>query len=111
MDREILVKNIKIFCEKKGIKPTAACRESGAGRSFMSNLEGNGSIPSVEKIQLLANYLGVTTSELLGEEPRIADIPESELNEPLISKLVSLTPEEMEKVDAFVQGLIASRKA
>lgn len=32
-------------------------------------MKRKGTMPSVEKIRLLANYLGVTTSELLGETP------------------------------------------
>ena len=67
MDREILVQNIKLLCEKKGIKQTVACRESGVGVSFVNDIV-RGQTPSVAKVQMLANYLGVTTSELLGEE-------------------------------------------
>ena len=68
MDALKFVQNIKIYCEARGVKPTVACRESGVGTSFINNLEVRGSIPSVEKVQLLAQYLGVTTSQLLGEE-------------------------------------------
>lgn len=35
---------------------------------------------------------------------------ERELDMSLIKRLVQLTPDEMEKVDAFVQGLLASRQ-
>lgn len=38
-------------------------------------MERRGSIPSVEKVQLLARYLGVTTSELLGETSQAPAIP------------------------------------
>ncbi len=51
----------------KGVKPTVACRESGVGSSFINNIEARNQTPSVEKVQMLATYLGVTTSELLGE--------------------------------------------
>ena len=34
---------------------------------------------------------------------------ESELDEELVTRLTSLTPEERKQVDAFVQGLLASR--
>ena len=67
MDRENFVQNIKKFCERKGIKPTTACRESGVGSSFINDIV-RGQTPSVAKVQLLADYLGVTTSELLGEQ-------------------------------------------
>lgn len=68
MDTEKLVKNIKKFCDLKGIGYTAACRDSGAGKSLISQIETRGVIPSVEKVQMLATYLGVSTSELLGED-------------------------------------------
>ena len=67
MDAEKFVQNIKSYCELRGIKPTVACRESGVGTSFINNVE-RGQTPSVAKVQMLADYLGVTTSELLGEK-------------------------------------------
>lgn len=67
MDSLEFVQNVKKYCSLRGVKPTVACRESGVGTSFINNVE-KGSTPSVEKVQMLASYLGVTTSELLGEE-------------------------------------------
>lgn len=69
MDAQIFVQNIKYYCNIKGVKPTVACRESGVGSSFINNLE-RGQTPSVAKVQMLADYLGVTTSELLGEKTK-----------------------------------------
>ena len=68
MDIRKFVQNVKYYCDANGIKPTAACRESGAGERLLENVK-RGSEPSVGKVQLLAQYLGVTVSELLGEEP------------------------------------------
>ena len=67
MDIEKFVQNVKYYCAQNKVKPTVACRQSGVGQSFINNMESRGSIPSVEKVQQLAQYLGVTTSELLGE--------------------------------------------
>lgn len=67
MDKQIFVQNVKKYCKLKGVKPTVACRESGVGSSFINNIESRNQTPSVEKVQQLADYLGVTTSELLGE--------------------------------------------
>ena len=69
MDKENFVQNIKLYCARKDVKPTVACREAGVGTSFINNIEVRGQTPSVEKVQMLARYLGVTVSELLGEEP------------------------------------------
>lgn len=67
MDTERFVQNVKNICKLRGVLPTIACRESGAGKSLLSSVS-SGSIPSVEKVQLLAQYLGCTTSDLLGEK-------------------------------------------
>ena len=67
MNVEVFVQNIKYYCAKKGVKPTNACKESGVGASFISDIN-RGQTPSVAKVQMLADYLGVTTSELLGEK-------------------------------------------
>lgn len=61
--------------------------------------------------EVSAKY-GVSVAWLKGEtDEKNPPVPEDErkLNEELISRLVSLTPEEMQKVDAFVQGLLANR--
>lgn len=60
------MQNIKSICKLRGIAPTAACKESGVGASFINDIN-RGQTPSVAKVQLLAQYLGVTVSELLGE--------------------------------------------
>ena len=79
MDKALFVENVKKLCAIRGIKPTVACRESGAGRSLLTNLEQNGSLPSVEKVQMLAQYLGVTTSELLGEPIALSETIQSDI--------------------------------
>ena len=67
LDREIFVQNIKKWCVARNVKPTVACKEAGVGGSFISDIN-RGQVPSVAKVQSLATYLGVTTSELLGEK-------------------------------------------
>ncbi|HJB81107.1 MAG TPA: XRE family transcriptional regulator [Candidatus Flavonifractor intestinigallinarum] len=67
MDVMQIVENIQYYCDKKGVTPTVAGKESGAGKELVTNMKRKGTMPSVEKIRLFANYLGVTTSELLGE--------------------------------------------
>lgn len=71
MDKELFVQKVKMICSAKGIKPTNACKESGVGGSFINDIE-RGRVPSVSKVQMLADYLGVTTSELLGEASGIS---------------------------------------
>ena len=103
LDKEKFVQNIKKYCELKGIKPTVACRESGVGTSFINNIEGRGQTPSVEKVQQMAAYLGVTTSELLGEEDPCAEGPAQPY---LVMRYNALSPENQEKVMAFIEFLV-----
>ena len=77
MDRDVFVQNVKRYCDLKGVKPTIACAESGAGKNLMSEITKRGQTPSVERVQLLAQYLGCTVSDLLGETPSaLPDVPE-----------------------------------
>lgn len=68
MDNKKIVENIQRICKERGTTPTVAGEKSGAGKSLVSQLKTRGIMPSIEKFQMLAEYLGVTTSELLGEE-------------------------------------------
>jgi transcriptional regulator with XRE-family HTH domain len=68
MDKELLIKNITHYCVLRKMYPTRACEAAGVGKSFISDIR-RGKVPSVEKVQQLADYLGISTSELLGEEP------------------------------------------
>lgn len=102
MDKELFVKNVEKICGEKGIKPTVACVESGAGRNFLVQIKGRGSVPSVEKVQMLARYLGCTVSDLLGEQPpknAKAAAPEgSGLSEEFARIFQGLTPENQNKI-------------
>lgn len=49
-----------------------ACRESGAGEQLMANIK-KGSSPSIDRVEKLASYFGVTVSQLIGEDPEPND--------------------------------------
>ena len=70
--------------------------------------------PDPMKISALARLFGVSGDYLLDtdfaenkNEPAPAN--GNELDSGLVKRLMALTPDEIAKVDAFVQGLIASR--
>lgn len=105
MDATLFVQNIKKYCLLRGVKPTAACKESGVGTSFISDIN-RGQTPSVSKVQMLAEYLGVTTSDLLGEkkEPTAQGDGLSEGELALITLFRQLTPDQQEMVIRMVQA-------
>lgn len=99
MDKDFFVQKVKLLCLQKGIKPTNACKESGVGGSFLSDIN-RGQVPSVAKVQMLAEYLGVTVSELLGET--ISSKTPSCAPDILV-KFQQLTPENQKEVLAFIE--------
>ena len=80
MDKDLLLASIDYYCKAKKTKPTPACVEAGVGKSFISDIK-RGKIPSVAKVADLAAYLGVTTSDLVGDArdaPEDVQLPQDE---------------------------------
>ena len=101
MNPEIFVQNIKKRCAEMGVAPTAACKEAGVGTSFIRNVEVRGSIPSVDRVEKLAAYLGCTVSELIGEQPppgreapEPVTVPEDPLIREIMARVHDLTPDQ-----------------
>ena len=122
------------LCNETGKSPNAVATTCGVKSSGTVTGWSKGSIPRTPVLRKMANYFGVTVDYLLGnvsepflfldkkgllqiddvvlvgkKEKPLTYVDERLLDEQLIQRLCSLTPEELGKVDAFVQGLIASR--
>lgn len=103
----------------------AFCDQAGMNYSTVHNILHRGSLggASVNSVIVICDWLNIDFDALArgivlpkddkysyqNEQP--APISESELDVKLIDMLVSLQPDELAMVDAFVQGLIAARKA
>ena len=101
MNRDLFVQNIKKACAAKGVKPAVALRESGLDKSLINSIE-RGSEPSIGKVQVLAAYLGVTTSELLGEEKGPAPFPGLTAKEAIVMDKYRSKPELQPAVDILL---------
>ena len=100
MDKELFVQNIKTRCAAKGVKPTVACREAGVGVSFINDIE-RGQTPSVAKAQMLAQYLGCTVSDLLGEGPS-QQLPADTVTDEFARVFAQLSPKDQAELGAEV---------
>lgn len=98
MDKEKFVQNVKERCAKKGVKPTIALEESGAGKNLLGQLKNRGSFPSIERVQMLAQYLDCTVSDLLGEDPA----PPDPVRQEFIRLLDGMTAEQRNELFAFM---------
>lgn len=125
-----------VFCEKMG-RPTQKTWVTDWNRKDENGNPKPKNPPSPEEAAKMCVLLGTTpevillnkgateaeTAELQADIALVRDLldqqgtkkaptetSERELDMSLIKRLVQLTPDEMEKVDAFVQGLLASRQ-
>ena len=107
MDFNRLQKVISDCCERKGESARTAFVESGVGRSFYDNIN-KGSVPSVDKLQALAVYFGVSLDYLVGN----TDVPEVNRAEEtpqiaLARAIVALPPDKQEMISKLVADLAA----
>lgn len=94
----------------------------GVNLQSVSNWKNGVVVPHPKTRQKIADHFGITLAELDGDElPVLPEkgakktptdkIDERVLDAALVSRLCRLTQDELLRVDDFVQGILASRKA
>ena len=102
---QCMASRIKALCDEKRISINKMLTESQAGARTYHNML-SGSFPSADKLDKLANYLGVTTDYLLGrtDSPHPTNIT-NDINKQNNAKTVSiqtaLSTEEKELIESF----------
>lgn len=98
------------LCVEEGKSPNGVAKLLGFPSSSVTQWK-KGSTPRPAALQKIAEYFNVSVAFLLGSEQKEKPIANSDeqLDAELIMRLCQLTPDEIQKVDAFVQGLLASR--
>jgi len=66
-DTSLLIDKIEMLCRQAGITRTKMFDECGLNRHTYNNIK-SGSIPSVDKIAIIADYFHVSVDYLLGRE-------------------------------------------
>ena len=100
MNKELMISNVLKFCAAREIKPTVACSEAGVGKNFVTNMK-RGQTPSVAAVADLAAYLGVSTSDLVGDAQTPAELA------PLAAAWAELNEEGRERLIAYAEDLVA----
>ncbi|UUM61448.1 helix-turn-helix domain-containing protein [Streptococcus suis] len=67
-NKEIMAENIKHFMDRKGVDRNQLCADLDLKYMTVSDWINAKSYPRIDKIELLANYFGVSKSDLV--EPR-----------------------------------------
>ena len=100
MDKEALIGNIFKYAAENKESASHACIVAGCGKSFISDLR-RGQTPSVAKVADLAAYLGVSTSDLVGDAKKPADLA------PLAEAWAELNDEGRERLIQYAEDLVA----
>lgn len=116
-----VAERIKARAKQQGVVLKVMLAELGLGVNTMSNMR-HGKMIAADSLARIAAYLDCSVDYMLGstDDPtapgKIKKLPASDgeleeeaLDRELIARLCSLSAEELARVDAFVQGLLASR--
>lgn len=91
----------KGLCQSIGKSPSAVAEELGINKSNVSNWKNNGYVPRGEVIKVLADYFGVTTDYLLGNEPEEVEIsPQRKI---MYSLTDDLNEDQLEKINGMIK--------
>lgn len=104
-----IAENIKKLREAHHLSQAEFAKLLGVSDKAVSTWENGTRIPRMGVIQKMADLYGLQKTDIIEDKQPLTTKGEELLNESLIEKLRQLTPEEQAKVDAFVQGLLASR--
>lgn len=99
MDKDALISNIERFARSAGVSPSRACISAGLSKNFLSEVK-RGRMPNVAAIADLASFLGVSTSDLVGD---VRELPPQ-----LLQAWSQLNDEGREKLTDYAEDLAAS---
>lgn len=107
MGNEVFGKRVKELREKKKISMEQLATELGITKSRVNMWENSGTIPRGDLLIKLANFFGVTTDYLLGNnDDRAVSLTDAKLNS-LQRNLGKLNEEELCKAEGMLKAVFA----
>lgn len=113
---------IKQYREEQKMSMDAFAKKAGLSKAYISILERNYNPsskrppePTLEAIAAISAAIGSDFNDVImrldkKQKIMLPAIPsEEQLDNELVGRLCKLNPDELEKVDAFIQGILASR--
>ena len=105
--------NFKIKEARKlaGLSQGELAAKIGVARNTLSGYENGQHDPRSDVLKLIAAACGVTVDFLLGREEQKEKTPTEigkDLKSEVLEQIIQLTPDELDKVLAFVQGILAT---
>lgn len=121
MDNVHLSTTIKALCKSQNITVKKLLEDCRVSRNFIYDLEKKGQMPSIDKLEAIADYLDCSVDYLLGRKPSPEiennasaealppDTPLTPYQKQLIEFAESLTEEEVKKVLSYIRFVLSER--
>ena len=74
-NKEIMSANIRYYMEQKKVNSAEVCKALKIKQNTFSNWVNAKIYPRIDKIELLANYFGISKADLVEERPKEFDNP------------------------------------
>ena len=78
-NREVMARNIKKYMEKKGVTSADVCRALNFKTNTYSNWITGKIYPRIDKIELLAQYFGISKAALVEDSENIILSPKEQI--------------------------------
>jgi transcriptional regulator with XRE-family HTH domain len=105
MANEFFSVRVRQLRQQKGITMDDLAKTLGVTKSRISMWENNGTVPRSEVLIKLANYFGVTTDYLMGNDSSIAQDPTSARLNSLQRNLGKLSEEDLKKAEGVLKAV------
>ena len=105
-NREVMAKNIRNNMEKMGVNATEVCRALDIKQNTFSDWINAKTYPRIDKIEKMAQYFGISKSELVEEQSSIyydATLVERAMK--YYKKIDSLPPDKRAALDQYLSFL------
>ena len=76
-NRQVMANNILHFMEVNGVNATDVCKACGFKQNTFSDWVNGKTYPRIDKIERMANYFGISKSQLVEERKFPEDTPEA----------------------------------
>ena len=117
-NKEVMAKNIRYYMELNKVNSTEICKALGFKQSTFSNWINAKIYPRIDKIELMANYFGISKADLVEErewEPYTPPEDTPTFTVPWMEHgakhNVIVTPEEIKLLNAFRKAPEEDQKA
>lgn len=78
-NKEVMSKNLKKYMDKKGVNAAEVCNALGFKPNTFSNWINAKIYPRIDKIQMLAEYFGISKAALVEDADNITLSPKEEI--------------------------------